>query len=282
MFEFIFGNDKSKNQEFAQDEVEYKKIEDFSSIFEYIYNNLGISELEKRRILQDKLNLLANNNGIHNVEQFLDKLKKRGKFYEDVIDIVTVNETYFFREMDTLKQVVEFVRLQNKKIRILSMPCSNGAEIYSILILLNETDSSLLQRVEITGIDICHECIRRAKEGVYTKRELHKLSLEQKERYFTKIDEEYRAKQFLSNCNVRFEAENIFELTPQKYGYFDIILSRNLFIYFDKSHRVEAAAKLCNMLNTNGYLIMGVSDRFEPSGCFKKITGFIYKKVGIG
>jgi chemotaxis methyl-accepting protein methylase len=106
--------------------------------------------------------------------------------------------------------------------------------------------------------------------------------LEQKERYFTKINEEYRAKQLLSNCNIHFEAENIFELTPQKYGYFDIILSRNLFIYFDKSHRVEAAAKLCSMLNTNGYLIMGVSDRFESSSCFKKITGFIYKKVGIG
>lgn len=255
---------------------EIKEIEDFTEIFDVIYGELGINDLHKRPILYDRLGSIAKKYEVETSDEFIELFKKRDAFYEEVIDAVTVNETYFFRELDSLEWLVNWIKSENRDIRLLSMPSSNGAEIYSILIMLHRLDSSLLQRVSCLGIDVNSESIKKAYDGVYSERELHKLSQDLKLKYFDS-DDGYRVKNYLKD-RVEFVNDNIFTLSSTKYGKFDVVLSRNLFIYFDDIHRKKATEILYNMLKPGGYLIMGVTDRIYGVVEFKKVSSFIYQK----
>jgi chemotaxis protein methyltransferase CheR len=274
MFNFLFGKRENKTKEFKR---EIKEIDDFTPIFDFLYKELGINDLHKRPILYERLGSIAKNYEIESAEEFIDRFKQNYNFYEEVIDAVTVNETYFFREVDSLEWLVKWIAKENRDVRLLSIPSSNGAEVYSILIMLDKIDSQLLQKVKCVGIDVNNESIKRAKRGIYSERELHKLDSESKYRYFDRVDKGYEIKPFLKS-NTEFINDNIFALTTSKYGSFDVILSRNLFIYFDDFHREKASNVLYNMLKPNGYLMMGVTDRLYEKSGFSKVSSFIYQK----
>ena len=271
-------NKKNKITKAAESKQrEIKSIDDYTEIFKTIYEELGISDLHKRPILYDRLSLIAKNYEIETSEKFIEIFRKKDAFYEEVIDAVTVNETYFFRELDSLEWLVDWIKSQNKDIRVLSIPSSNGAEIYSILIMLDKIDSSLIQKINCIGIDVNNESIKKAYKAVYSERELHKLDQDTKLKYFKKSDR-YMLIDELKN-RVEFINDNIFSLSSSKYGKFDVILSRNLFIYFDDLHRKKATEILYDILKPGGYLIMGVTDRLYEGINFNKISNFVYKKT---
>jgi len=275
MFSFLFGKEK---REPMKDEKKVKNIDDFSLIFNHLYSVLGINDLHKRPILYERLGTISKRYGIETAEDFVEMFKKNYDFYEEVIDAVTVNETYFFREIDSLQWLVKWIAKENRDIKVLSIPSSNGAEIYSILIMLDIENSQLLQKVKFVGIDINNESIKKAKKGIYSERELHKLDDELKSKYLEKTEKDYKLKSFLKN-HTEFINDNIFHLSTSKYGSFDVILSRNLFIYFDDLHRKKATEILYKMLKPGGYLMMGVTDRLYENNGLKKVSSFIYQKI---
>jgi len=275
MFNFLFKKEKQSNE--VEDKKDIKDIDDFTSIFDYLYLELGISDLHKHSILYERLGTIAKRYEVESVEEFIEMLKNSSSFYDEVIDAITVNETYFFREADSLEWLVKWITNENRDLKVLSIPSSNGAEIYSILIMLDNINSQLLNRVTFIGVDINNESIKKAKKGIYSERELHKLDDELKCRYFEKIENGYKIKSFLKS-NTEFINDNIFNLSTYIYGNFDIILSRNLFIYFDDLHRKNATEVLCRVLKPGGYLIMGVTDRVYEIKNLKKVSNFIYKK----
>jgi len=275
MFKKLF-NKKERVVTAEIERREIKSIDDYTEIFKSIYEELGINNLHKRPILYDRLGSIAKSYEVDTSDKFIEMFKKKDAFYEEVIGAVTVNETYFFRELDSLKWLVEWIKSQNRDIRVLSIPSSNGAEVYSILIMLDRVDSSLTQRVNCVGIDVNSESIKKAYRAVYSERELHKLDQDTKLKYFEKGDG-YRLKDYFKE-RVEFINDNIFSLSSSKYGEFDVVLSRNLFIYFDDLHRKKATEILYNMLKPGGYLIMGVTDRLYDEVNFEKVLSFIYRK----
>jgi len=274
MFSFLF---RKKKNEPIEDKRQIKQICDFTPIFETLYEEVGISDLSKRAILRERLNALVRRYEIETIEEFIEEFKSKGKLYEETIDAITVNETYFFREIDSLEWLVKWISEENRDIRLLSIPSSNGAEIYSILIMLDIMNSQLLHKVECIGVDINNESIKRAKNGIYNERELHRLDDRIKHRYFEKDKNYFKIKSFLKS-NIKFINDNIFTLSIKEYANFDIILSRNLFIYFDDLYRKKATEVLCKVLKPGGYLIMGVTDRVYEMRDLKKVSSFIYKK----
>ena len=274
MFNFLF---RKKKNEVIEDKRQIKDIDDFSPIFNYLYAELGINDLYKRPILYERLGSIAKRYEVETAEEFIDMFKKSYDFYEEVIDAVTVNETYFFREIDSLEWLVKWISEENKDVRVLSIPSSNGAEIYSILIMLDIINTQLLHKVKCVGIDVNNESIKKAKKGIYSERELHKLDGDLKDKYFEKTESGYEIKSFLKS-NTEFINDNIFALSTDKYGSFDVVLSRNLFIYFDDLHRKKATEILYKMLKPGGYLMMGVTDRLYEKSGFKKVLSFIYQK----
>lgn len=104
--------------------------EDFSDIFNELYQLVGIDKLESRVMVINALVKLSNEYGISQSSAFIEALHVDKTFYQDVVNAITVNETFFMREIETLEYLIEYIVKSSLPLRILSMPCSNAAEVY--------------------------------------------------------------------------------------------------------------------------------------------------------
>ena len=186
-----------------------------------------------------------------------------------LINAFTINETYFFREDHQLKalsdQILpEVVRTKRPGdlVRIWSMPCSTGDEAYSIAIwLLEHWPMVDAYNVEIVGSDIDTATLDAAREGRFVSRALSRLPAELVERYFE--SEHQHRRQIIDDLreSVHFSEANIIDpASVASQGRFDVILCRNLLIYFDDASRSAAAANLYKSLHSGGFLCLGHSE----------------------
>ncbi len=221
------------------------------------------------------------------------KFDRRGKEeLKELYNLLTVNETYFFREMPQLKALVEvvipelFERKSKeiiKSIRIWSAACSNGAEPYSIAIMLKEhgfTDKGV--KINIYGTDINSEVINTARSGIFSEPDLRNTPETYKKKYFTKKGSFYELNSEIKRM-VTFSVVNLFSKTQTStLKNIDIIFCRNVLIYFDLESKKIVANNLYNSLNPGGYLFLGMSDTlFKVTNLFllKPLKGvMVYRK----
>jgi chemotaxis protein methyltransferase CheR len=198
---------------------------------------------------------------------------------EALINAFTINETYFYREehqlaalsKDILPEIVR-TRRPGDLVRIWSMPCSTGEEAYSIAIWLLENWPLVdAYNIEIVGSDIDTGAIAKALDARYSERALARLPGAVREAYFeVERGHQRRLIQDLRE-SVRFAPANIVDPASMAgLGRFDVILCRNLLIYFDDAARAVAANAMFDCLNPGGYVCLGhsesmarISDRFE-------------------
>jgi chemotaxis protein methyltransferase CheR len=185
-----------------------------------------------------------------------------------LIELLTVNETYFFREPDHLNLMVgtllpELLAAGNRRpVRILSAGCSTGEEPYSIAIMLRERfGAGSEQQFAITGVDIDSTVIAAAKQGEYGKSSLRILEDSLLERYFEpRAAGRFRIRDDIRN-RVVFEAVNLLDATyPQAMLLPDIILYRNVSIYFPEQVQKNIFRRLAEILADGGCLLVGVSE----------------------
>jgi chemotaxis protein methyltransferase CheR len=185
---------------------------------------------------------------------------------ECFINAFTVNETYFYREehqlkcltSDLLAQRVR-VKAKGENIRIWSAPCSTGEEPYSIAIwLLQNWPEVDAHDIEIVGSDIDTRALEAAREGLFGKRALMRLSADLVDKYFLPHGaDQWRILEDLRG-SVRFTVANITELSETRpNGKFDIIFCRNVLIYFDDASRRLAAENLYENLRPGGFICLG-------------------------
>jgi chemotaxis protein methyltransferase CheR len=185
---------------------------------------------------------------------------------EQLINVFTVNETYFYREdhqlecltKDLLRERVDS-KAQGDSIRIWSAPCSTGEEPYSIAIWLLENWSKVDSfNIEIVGSDIDTRVLEAAKAGVFGKRALMRLSPQLIAKYFRQLDEERWLILDDLRQSVQFSRVNIVETRETRpQGQFDVIFCRNVLIYFDDESRRIAAENLYDNLLPGGYICLG-------------------------
>ncbi len=193
-----------------------------------------------------------------------------------LINAVTINETYFYREDQQLAALTASIlpdivqgRRPGDRVRIWSLPCATGEEGYSIAIWLLENWPLVdAYHVEIVGSDIDTDALLAAREGLYGERALARLPdrvrdayFEPEQRFQRRIIEDLRQSVAFSQVNLIDPAE------VAAAGQFDVILCRNLLIYFDDEARMTAAAHLYEALNPGGYLCLGHSEsmaRIDP------------------
>jgi len=248
---------------------------EFHKVTHYIYEKSGIVDLEKRALTGSKLQKYAQEKKIYTTQSFLEEMKVNKTFYQEIINIATVNETFFLRELTELQWLVEYIQQQNRPLKILSIPSSSGEEIYSIALLLDQKNVDR-SKISFYGYDINSYAIKCAKKGEYNEHSLHKLDQNLKEKYFTKLaDKEYKISTYLQN-NTSFEQKNIFDITQKEE--FDVILSRNMFIYFDTKNRVKALDTIVTLLKKNGIYIKGHADNIQPHLKLRTLAFGIYQK----
>jgi chemotaxis protein methyltransferase CheR len=189
---------------------------------------------------------------------------------ERFVNAFTVNETYFNREDHQLSCLTSDLlpaRLRSRKaskvddgpIRIWSVPCSTGEEPYSIAMwLLDNWPLVDEYEIEIVGSDIDTGVLELARQGLFGKRALMRLSPDVIARYFSEAGPE--AWKILDDLreSVRFTQVNLMESSEMRaHGRFDVIFCRNVLIYFDDASRRVAAENLYENLHPGGYICLG-------------------------
>ena len=274
-----FFNWLSDKEEVQREEIYIEKNANFSNfkkITDFIYEKSGIIDLDKRALTSSRLQQYAISEDIYTTDEFLRIIQNREEFYQEVINIATVNETFFFREIKELEWLVQYIKNSYTNFKILSMPSSSGEEVYSILILLSEAGVDL-NKIEINGFDINSNAVKNSMRGEYDEHSLHKLDIKIRDKYFRHNEEGHYEIDSSIKSHANFFQNNIFNLDAQS-GKYDIVLSRNMFIYFDDEKRKEALSIIINLLKQNGIYIKGHADHIKPTSELKNILFGIYEK----
>jgi len=244
--------------------------ENFAKIGEFIYRKSGIYLEEDKHFdkLAKYIDKRADELSIDNFRKYFFKLRfddKDGEEFQELMNAVTVNETYFFREKDQFEVLADRILPElhesmpkNRPIRILSSPCSTGEEPYSMILhIVEEGDIVEKRDIEVVGIDIDSTVIEKAKKAKYTERSVHAIPKSILAKWFNKKALGYELGEDLHG-SVDFQVANIFDKTQmRKLGKFDVIFSRNMLIYFDDASRKEVAMTFYDMLNPGGYVLLG-------------------------
>ncbi|MDX1764506.1 MAG: protein-glutamate O-methyltransferase CheR, partial [bacterium] len=256
----------------------------------------GISiEPGKEYLLENRLanRLKAQNcSSFEEYHLFLRYEPEGEKEIERMIDCVTTNETYFFRENDhfeALKDVMLPALVEQKRregertIRIWSAACSIGAEPYSIAILLSEMGARLGGlKTEIIASDISQSVIESARRGVYGENTVRKVPQALLDKYFSREGNNWRLQDAVKS-RVRFANLNLVDpIRLQVLSEVDVIFCKNVLIYFDEETKKRVLQSLYDALCPSGYLVVSLSETlhnvtrvFKPqsAGC-----GLVYRK----
>ncbi len=187
--------------------------------------------------------------------------------FDQIFDLVTTNETYFFREPAQLTAFIEEIipdllsRKALKKIRIWSAGCSSGEEPYSLAMLLQEAGWYEHAAFEIFASDINQQVLSKARKGQYRENAFRATSPAMREKYFTRDTEStWRVKDEIRN-RVSFGRLNLYdEARVSLLGHLDVVFCRNVIIYFDDSSKKVVVKNFYNRLVEGGYLLLGHSE----------------------
>ncbi|MBU4023956.1 protein-glutamate O-methyltransferase CheR [bacterium] len=261
--------------------------ENFSKMSEFIYRKTGISLQEEKHYekLAKYIDVRAQTLGFDSFRKYFYKLRfddKDVSEFQELMNAVTVNETYFFREKDQFEVLVNKILpelydnlSQVRPLRILSSPCSSGEEAYSIVLHLME-EGNIIEKadIEIVGIDIDSTVINKAKKAIYNERSIHAIPKNVVFKWFNKKGLNYEICEDLSG-SVDFKIVNVFDKAEmRKLGKFDVIFSRNMLIYFDDASRKEVAMTFYDMLNVGGYVLLGHAEYMS-----RMVSVFNAKKI---
>lgn len=268
--------------------------DDFDKFSEYFYRKTGIQfERAKRYFVNKRLveRIEATDSGNFRSYFTMLRFQASGAELQAVTNLMTVNETYFFREEYQFKCLVNSIlpALIKKKapgstIRIWSIPSSSGEEPYSIALYLSEFWPELATwDVELVSSDIDTNILARAKQGLYAQRAVQNLPDRLLRKYFTKqADGQYQICDDFREA-VQFTQVNLADLNSTKsYNQFDIIFCRNLLIYFDDVSRAKAAAVFYDALNPGGFVCLGHSESMSRISSLFRVRKFpdaiVYQK----
>lgn len=247
--------------------------EEFRLIRDLIYAHCGLYfDSDARYILEKRLGKrlsLHQLSGYKDYYHFLRYNRKKDQELSDIMDVLTTNETYFFRESFQLTAftdeiIPELKAAKEKKgdrtIRIWSAGCSSGEEPYTIAMLLLELGLCRGWRVEIIGTDISHRVLQQARKGVYGRSSFRTTSEESLRRYFTEQEGSFRISDQVREL-VTISHLNLFDQNRLSLlGRMDVIFCRNVIIYFDQVAKKRVVESFYRSLNPGGYLLLGHSE----------------------
>ena len=258
---------------------------DFCRFRDYFYQKTGIFFENSKRYFVDKRIVQriieTEHQSFRGYFTFL-RFQASGEELQQVINALTVNETYFYRETCQLETLVEealdeICALRPRELlRIWSIPCSSGEEPYSIVLFLLEHWPKLAEvDIEIVASDIDTEILTRAANGIFSARSVKNLSADIMSKYFTALPSgQYQLCDDIRQ-SVRFTKVNLSNrIDVQKLGRMDVIFCRNLLIYFDDISRRNAVELFYEQLNPGGVLFLGHSESMSRISSIFRVKRF--------
>ncbi|WDP87206.1 MAG: protein-glutamate O-methyltransferase CheR [Desulfobacter sp.] len=248
--------------------------EEFKTFAKYILDISGIAlDVGKEYLLETRLNALLGQYGCNSYSELLNKAKLdfKKEIENNIIDAISTNETYFFRDKSPfqLLQHKIFPDLIDKRsaksigkptLRLWSAANSTGQEIYSIAMTLLEMGVSPKDyNIKLFGTDISDAAIAQASYGSYNKFEVARgLDPSRLNKYFVPQEDRYKIKDEL-RAMAQFKKMNLMKPFVG-IGKFDIVLCRNVMIYFTSEDRRKIYANIAKVLEPDGYLLIGSTE----------------------
>jgi len=247
--------------------------EEFRLIRDLVYTHCGLFfDNDSAYLLEKRLAKRLELHGVPGFREYYHFLKynrKKDQELSDIMDVLTTNETYFFRESFQLKaftdEIIPEIREAKQKsgdrsLRIWSAGCSSGEEPYSIAMLLLEMGRFPGWNIEIIGTDISQRVIQLARKGVYGKSSFRVTDDAYLKRYFQEQDGQFRVCDKVREL-VTISHLNLFETNRMALlGRMDLIFCRNVIIYFDLEARRKVIDSFHRVLRDGGYLLLGHSE----------------------
>jgi len=183
--------------------------------------------------------------------------------FQTAIDLITTHETFFFREahhFDVLKRLVVPGHAPGRPLRVWSAACSSGEEPYSVaMVLYDEMGAS---GWEIMASDISQGTLAKAAAGLYRMERIDGIPQEYLKAFCLKGKGEFEGRLLISKSlreRVQFRQINLTDLPPDL-GRFDVVLLRNVIIYFDTPTKLRVLESICDRLQPGGWLLLGHSE----------------------
>jgi chemotaxis protein methyltransferase CheR len=267
--------------------------EEFGRFRDYIHKHSGIFlEEQKADSLRISLITRATRYALGSLREYYDMLVSDEAEFKELMNLVTINETSFFRfpqQFEAMRnavipEILEGKDPSNRQFRVWSAGCSTGEEPYTVsMTLLDSGLEGMGYHIEVLGTDVSTNALMKAKQGVYPARGLHTIPQDVLRRFFEPTPHGHRVVDRVRKP-VSFQYHNLIkEPYPLALmGNWDIIFCRNVTIYFKLESTRRVVSNYYNSLNPGGYLFIGhsetltsISDQFEPV----EIDGvFLYRK----
>lgn len=270
--------------------MDLAKITDveFGKFKSFIYEKAGISMSDaKKSLVLTRLNKRLRHHNISTFSKYYDFIHsdEHQDELQIVIDLLTTNETYFFREpkhFDFLENLLPDFSAATKPTRIWSAASSSGEEAYSIAMTMADK-LGFNRKWEIIGTDISSRVVDRAREGLYPLNEKNQIPTKYLREYCLKGVRAQAGKILIDDKlkeRVNFSSINLNSNYWPDVGLFDVIFLRNVMIYFDNETKRQLINKMWAKLNPGGYLLIGHSESLNGiSDRYKAVRPATYQRI---
>ncbi|MCT8976150.1 protein-glutamate O-methyltransferase CheR [Clostridium sp. CX1] len=241
--------------------------------------NINLSAYKSNQ-LHRRIGSLMSRVGAKTIDEYITLLKKDPAQKQKFLDFITINVSEFFRNpeiFEDLKEKLKSELLKNSNsLKIWSAACSIGAEPYSIAMYLEELSPS--GRHKILATDLDNTILEKAKKGEYVSSEIKNVKKEYLSKYFAIKDDKYNISPKIKSM-VTFKKHDLILENYERD--FDLIVCRNVVIYFNQDVKDQIYKKFSQSLKRGGLLFVGATEsiyNYRDYG-FEKASTFIYRKL---
>lgn len=237
----------------------------------------------KERQMKRRIDSLIRKNNAKDYEEFVHILKTDKKIYEEFINYLTINVSEFYRNPAQWKVLEEEIfpylmkKFAGRTLKIWSAACSTGDEPYSLAMLLSKFLP--LNQIKIIATDIDKQVLAKAQMGLYREKSLAGLPEDFKRKYFKQIGSSFQITDDIKRC-IDFKQMNL--LKDSYPTGCDLIVCRNVLIYFTDDAKHEIYKKFNHSLKKDGILFVGSTEQIIQSYQYNltSLRSFFYRKDG--
>jgi chemotaxis protein methyltransferase CheR len=241
--------------------------------------NIDLS-LYKEAQMKRRLTSLREKRGFHNFQAYFQAMAEEKELFDEFLDRMTINVSEFFRNANRWevleKKIIPRLLQRKKTLNIWSAACSTGEEPYSLVMLLTRFFD--LKDIHVLATDLDTNAMQKAKDGIYIERSLQDVPSDLKSKYFQANGIQYKISEKIKE-RVTFKQQNL--LADSFPSDMDLIVCRNVMIYFTEEAKMELYNKFAKALCKGGVLFVGSTEQiFQPNQFgLDSEDNFFYKKI---
>jgi chemotaxis protein methyltransferase CheR len=253
---------------------------DYDYLRKFLKDRSGLDlSTDKQYLVESRLLPLARKAGLAGIDELVAQIKNGSEaIAADVVEAMTTNETFFFRDklpFDHLRDAIipELLKARagKRSLRIWCAASSTGQEPYSIAMCLKEMSAQLAGwRIEIIATDLAPSVLEKSRSGIYSQFEVQRgLPIQLLVKYFKQNGELWQLNPDI-RAMIQFKQLNLLQ-NFSHLGTFDVVFCRNVLIYFDQDTKVDVFKRLAKVMEPDGFLalgaaetVVGLTDAFKP------------------